>query len=75
MLQTFQTEHRINKNRTKYQTGRIGGRHLCNLKDVPLEQKFDLVTGHWVFGYLTNEDLFKFLTRLRIKLIEGRPKG
>ena len=34
---------------------------------------YDLVTGHWVFGYLTDEDLFAFLKRCRTKLIEGHP--
>ena len=43
------------------------------MKDVPLHIKYDLITGHWVFGYLTDEDLYAFLKRLRAKLIEGRP--
>ena len=69
MIQTYLTEDRVNKNRRSHQKGRIESRYQCNLKDVPLEKKYDLVTGHWVFGYLTDEDLYSFLKRARTKLI------
>ena len=74
MLQTYLTENEFNMNRRSYQKAKIDSRYQCNLKDVPLEKKYDLVTGHWVLGYLTDEDLFVFLQRLRTKLIHGRPK-
>ena len=32
--------------------GKIGDRFQCNMKDLGIEKKYDLIYGHWSLGYL-----------------------
>ena len=72
---TYKTEEEIKENSRNYHHGRIGERFFKGLKDVPLDKMYDLVIGHYALGYLSDDDLYTFLKRLRIKLMEGRPDG
>ena len=71
---TYKTEEQIDANRRHYQTGKIGERFYGSLKDVPLRKKYDLITGHYGLGYLTDNQLREFLKRTRVNLIQGRPQ-
>ena len=44
----------VSKKFRSRKSGKIGSKFNCNVKDVPLSEKYDLIYGTWVFGYLTS---------------------
>ena len=51
MKATYERADEIKK--TTFSTvGRIGDRFQCNIKDIGLCKKYDLIYGHWSLGYL-----------------------
>ena len=49
--------------------GIIGDRFQCNMKDLSLLKKYDLIYGHWSLGYLQDIDVYDFMKRCRNALI------
>jgi protein N-terminal methyltransferase len=49
--------------------GIIGDRFQCNMKDLGLLKKYDLIYGHWSLGYLLDTDLSSFMKRCRNALM------
>ena len=52
MLETYKTEDKLNKKKTAIEYGQIGDRFQCNIKDLGIVKKYDLIYGHWSLGYL-----------------------
>ena len=50
MLDTYKTEDGLKK--TAIEFGQIGDRFQCNIKDLGIVKKYDLIYGHWSLGYL-----------------------
>jgi len=75
MEATFDSERVINEKKTKYEIRNIGERYHCGLDKVELDKPYSFIIGHYAFGYLPDRQLFDFLKKSRVKLIEGRPKG
>ena len=73
MLETYATEDKIEEERKRVHTVKIGDRFQCNLKHLPLGKPYSIGLGHYAFGYLPDPDFFNFLKRLRVCFLEGRP--
>ena len=50
MLTTYESEIQIKY--SPLDVGKIGDRFQCNLKDLAMLKKYDLLYGHWCLGYL-----------------------
>ena len=50
MLKTYENEKLIREGGKHI--GNIGSRFECNLKDLAINKKYDLIYGHWCLGYL-----------------------
>ena len=69
MEATYVTESKIKK--TERNIGSIGDRYQCNIKDIGMTKKYDLIYGHWCLGYLFDKDLFEFLKQCRVSLLRS----